>query len=286
MRVLSAEAVVLLHPERWRVVLPSFSERHAAGEEPDRRRRRWSRDHAHAHAAPIRELLLCLDGRGFFGLAGRLHACRPGTLFVIDPEVAHDDYYPATADGLIHVWLRAMGPRVFVSWFRVSRGRLTPLHKFLTVLDAREIGLFAAALSVADQDAPAAMRVARFRSLVGLVALDLARRKDEPVSEQDESSVRLHAQVVAAIRAHIETTMGKGVQLDALSHFSGYSKFHLLRMFRKEAGCTVHQYVDRIRMNAVRRLRAEGRTNGAIAEALGFSSPTSFIRWRRQSEAS
>jgi len=63
------------------------------------------------------------------------------------------------------------------------------------------------------------------------------------------------------------------VTLDFLAHFSGYSKFHLSRFFRQQAGCTVHQYIDAARQRRMRALRAEGATNQAIADELGFSDP-------------
>lgn len=277
---LPEEEAVLLHPERWQVILPSSGEHHRKGEEPDRKRRNWSL--SHAHRGPHRELLLCLGGRGYFGLAGRVHRCRPGTLFVIDPAIDHDNYYPVTADGLEHLWIRSMGPHIFASWFRISRGRLRQLYKPLSVMAERELGVLASALSETDSALSDAMRAARFRMLVGLVALHLVRCRHQSAPPGGNPAVRIQAQVVEAICAHIEATAGKGVTLDVLSEFSGYSKFHLLRLFQKQAGCTIHQYIDRIRVNAVRRLQSEGKTNGAIAEVLGFSSPTSFIRWRRQ----
>ena len=271
---------LLLHPERWKVILPTSDEQYPKGEEPDSRRRRWSL--THAHRGPHRELLLCVRGREYFGLSGKLHSCRPGTLFVIDPDVDHDNYYPATADGLEHVWIRSLGPHIFASWYRITKGRLRQLHKQTSVITERELGVFAAALSGPDDGTPAGLRAARLRLLVGLVALHLVRRKNEGARMDEKPTAQLQAQVVEAICAHIEATAGKGVTLDVLSEFSGYTKFHLLRIFQKQAGCTIHQYIDRIRVNFVRRLHAEGKTNGAIAEVLGFSSPTSFIRWRRQ----
>jgi AraC-like DNA-binding protein len=270
---------VLLHPERWQVILPATAEEHPAGLEPDPRRRRWSL--AHAHRGPQRELLLSLKGNGYFGLAGKLHPCRPGMLFVIDPGIDHDNFYPQSSDGLEHLWIRSLGPHVFTAWFRIVKGRLRQLHKHLNVFPERELGVIAGSLSGPD-DLPPVWRAARLRLLVGLVALHLVRRKNEDTPAEALPSARLQAQVVEAICAHIEATAGKGVTLDFLSDFSGYSKFHLLRMFAKQAGCTVHQYIDRTRVSCVQRLRAEGRNNSAMAETLGFSSPTSFIRWRRR----
>ncbi len=274
-----SEDDVLQHPERWQVILPASEEHHPKGGEPDGRRRRWSL--THSHRGPQREFLLSVKGSGFFGLSGRLHPCRPGMLFVIDPDVDHDNFYPESADGLEHLWIRSLGPQIFASWFRIDKGRLRPLHKHLTVIPERELGVFAASLSGPD-DTPPDLRAARMRLLVGLIALHLARRKNEPPPPEARPSSRIQAQVVEAICAHIEATAGKGVSLDFLSDFSGYSKFHLLRMFEKQVHCTIHQHIDRIRVSTVQRLRAEGQTNSAQAEALGFSSPTSFIRWRRR----
>jgi AraC-like DNA-binding protein len=270
---------VLLHPERWNVILPTTPECGARSAMPGGQRRRWSREHA--HRGPQRELLLCIKGRAFFGLHGRVHPAYPGTLFVIEPDVDHDNYYPASADALEHLWIRSLGPQVFASWYRIAQGRLHPLHKQLSVIPQYELGVLAESLSRPDPGPPD-MQAARLRLLVGLVTLHLARHRTEAVPDEPRPFDRVQSRVVDAICAHIDATAGKGVTLDFLSEFSGYSKFHLLRMFRKKTGSTVHHYVDRVREECFQRLRAEGQTNRAMAEALGFSSSPSFLRWRRQ----
>ena len=84
------------------------------------------------------------------------------------------------------------------------------------------------------------------------------------------------------IRRHIETANGKGCGLDSLARIAGYSKYHFLRLFHKHIGMTLHEYVDRCRRQAYRRLAADGLRQNAIADALGFAHPSTLTRWRKR----
>lgn len=69
-----------------------------------------------------------------------------------------------------------------------------------------------------------------------------------------------------------------------LAHFSGYSKFHLSRIFRTWIGCSIHQYIDTSRQRKMESMKTAGYSNRAIAEALGFSEASAYLRWRRGHE--
>ncbi|MCD7102237.1 helix-turn-helix domain-containing protein [Pseudoclavibacter sp. 13-3] len=57
----------------------------------------------------------------------------------------------------------------------------------------------------------------------------------------------------------------------------GLSPRTLLRQFRAEAGCTVNEYRLQARLRLGLQLLDEGRTLTEVANATGYSSPTSFV---------
>jgi len=273
---------ILLHPEQWTLIGIDDTTVPDSLPPASAARRRWSALHAHCH--PIREILFCLAGRGYFGLGNALYPCAPGTIFIVESQMPHDDFYTPQASGLEHLWIRILGDTVLLGWYRIDKGQPQPRHEWLRLVGEKELGINPSLFLSGVEQAPPAYREARFRLLVGILALTLDRMLTA-VAQQNgprPHSVTVQERVVLAIRDHIERTAGKGVTLDFLAHFSGYSKFHLHRLFRAQTGETIHRYVDRYRQERARAMRAAGMTNKSIADELGFSCATAYLRWRRQ----
>lgn len=275
---------VLLHAERWIVTCADSPAEDEA--RPPPRRRAWSREHAHINAGL--EILLAVRGEDWFGMGGAMHRCRPGRLFLIDPGVPHDAYYPETASGLEHIWLWVLSDRVFVTWLAIEGGRCARLHEPVAVLHQNRLGVSTAPFADGARGPGSRIGTARLRLLVGWIATHLAEHlADAPDSAAGRlpKSGSIQANVAAAVRRQIDDTDGRGATLETLSHFAGYSPYHLSRMFRAWSGCSIHQYVDQARRRKMEAMRAAGATNGAIAESLGFSEASAFLRWRRTKRA-
>ena len=271
---------ILLHPERWTLINAATTESRASKAAPAARRA-WSRQNAHAGAR--REILLAVGGSDWFGLNGMLHPCVPGTVFFIDPNVMHDNYYPKIPQGLEHIWLHICGTRVMVAWLLIEGGKLVRRQEHLAVLSQEQIGVWLDAFPLASEPLRTDLDRARMHLLTGLVGAYLAQHWREASLPSTRSQTEsMQAEVIDTIRRHIDSTAGREVTLDSLAHLSGYSKFHLLRLFRARIGCTIHQYVDQARARRMQTMQEAGATNSAMAIALGFSSPTAYLRWRRQ----
>jgi len=86
-------------------------------------------------------------------------------------------------------------------------------------------------------------------------------------------------EIIKSIMLSISASGGNGLKLEKLARFSGYSKFHFLREFKKYSGKSVHEYIDECRMKKVEEMLKNGHNKSEIAESLGFSSLTVFCRW-------
>jgi AraC-like DNA-binding protein len=85
-----------------------------------------------------------------------------------------------------------------------------------------------------------------------------------------------------AVHRHIHDTAGVGVTLDGLARLAGYSKFHLVRQYRRQTGLSLGAWIDRCRLERLHRLRREGRGFADIAAQLGFSGSSALSRWCRR----
>ncbi|PHM45696.1 ramA [Xenorhabdus mauleonii] len=71
----------------------------------------------------------------------------------------------------------------------------------------------------------------------------------------------------------------EGIKIETIAHKSGYSKWHLQRIFKEMKGCTLGQYVRQRRLHeAAKSLREDKLPILDIALQYGFSSQATFTR--------
>ncbi|MFS1537948.1 MAG: helix-turn-helix domain-containing protein [Candidatus Phlomobacter fragariae] len=71
----------------------------------------------------------------------------------------------------------------------------------------------------------------------------------------------------------------KGIKIDTIANKSGYSKWHLQRIFKQLKGCTLGAYVRKRRLlEAAKLLREDKFSILDIALQYGFSSQATFTR--------
>jgi AraC family transcriptional regulator len=81
------------------------------------------------------------------------------------------------------------------------------------------------------------------------------------------------AEVVDAMLAILARRFREPLSLDELGRCSGYSVFHLSRIFRERSGLTLHAWQNRLRLfTALERVAEPGTELGELAAELGYSS--------------
>lgn len=263
---------VALAPETWRLVSSALPPEMPTVR--DDAHREWMAGNSHCHAH--REVLLVLSGEPHFGLDGRVYASAPGTVFVLGAFEPHDLEWPPWTPDSDHLWMGIIGREVGGRVLSIREGLLTAQGTEHLLLHEPEVaGSSALTEGMGRRDLPALARTRLLVALAGIVTSLVERgfEVEEPLAGD------VQRRTVQAVRRYIEETAGRGVTLDGLARFSGYSKYHLLRLFQRHMGLTIHQYVDQCRLRRVRELRTEGATDARIGRELGFSSAPSFSRW-------
>jgi AraC family transcriptional regulator len=96
-----------------------------------------------------------------------------------------------------------------------------------------------------------------------------------PQEERPESHAELVEQAAVFLAAHYAEPIRR--PLDAAAAAVLCSPFHLARVFRREAGCTVHTFRERLRLAAALREIAGGADSFAdLARELGYASHSHF----------
>ncbi|HET7542613.1 MAG TPA: AraC family transcriptional regulator [Polyangiaceae bacterium] len=107
-----------------------------------------------------------------------------------------------------------------------------------------------------------------------MAVLHSAYRERGLAAKAVRQSTRLsHHETVQRTCLLLATSFAENASLAALARAVHASPFHLARLFRREAGVTIHQYRHRLRLRAALSRIADGEADlSALALELGFSS--------------
>ncbi len=261
------EIDLILHSERWRPIFGDSAEDALS----DPRHERWLRERPHEHTHP--EIMLVVSGGGHHAHGERIFACRPGSAFFFGPFDAHDAEPAPHLPNARQLWFALHGNRATARMIEVADGRWR--REWALVLPHSQDAI--AQWKLAWEPGEPEVRRLRLMAVAQLLVATLLEAGDEAARDEDQGGFQ--RAVVAAICDHIEETAGRGDDLTSLARLAGYSKYHFARLFKRETGMTVLEYIDICRLTRTREMTAAGGTYAEIAEELGFSSPQSFSRW-------
>ena len=84
-------------------------------------------------------------------------------------------------------------------------------------------------------------------------------------------------EIIKKIIDYIEDNLEQDLNLDSIAAQSGYSKFHLNRLFTAETGLTIHKYLKERRLTAAaRKLIETDHPITRIAHESGYESQQAF----------
>jgi AraC-like DNA-binding protein len=277
------DARILKKAAQWKIVAGRFPPDVPARKTVSAARRAWSAHHGHRHAH--REFLVALRGETVCTHENDFFACRPGTVFFFDIDEKHDNGYAPGAPDLRHLWITVMGNGVFLSLLTLKNGAvksLCPPQRHMASVEFGFSSLQTLLEKIATESAPPAVYRLRVCALLQWIVAEILRQTADGRTADILTRQTLQAEAIRTVCRHLEQTSGKGVTLTSLARLTGYSPYHFLRLFRQHAGCSVHEYVNRCRMNRVKQDLARHCQQKEISENLGFSCPAAFSRWYRQ----
>jgi AraC-like DNA-binding protein len=141
-------------------------------------------------------------------------------------------------------------------------------------------------LRVALRTAPLADPLPFEEQALGILdrLMESCRTADRQTVSRQTDTARAHQEHVYSARSLLARSFRERLSLDAIARRVHSSPFHLARLFRREVGITLHQYVNRLRLRAALECIADGCDDlTALALDLGFSSHSHFTQaFRRE----
>lgn len=261
------EVDVLLQPWHWTLVFGPGDHETVA----DDRHAAWLREQPHSHAHP--EMMLVVAGQGRHAHGDAICRYSPGAAFFFGPFDAHDAEPAPYLPDARQLWFALHGSRATARMIEVRDGGWRRDWALVLPVGNDAVGQWLRAI----EPGPEALRRLRLVAVAQLLAATLLECGEEAARGGDQRAFQ--QAVVSAICEHIEETAGRGDDLASLSRLAGYSRYHFARLFKRETGATVLEYIDTCRLARTREMIGAGHTYSEIAEALGFSAPQSFSRW-------
>jgi AraC-like DNA-binding protein len=220
-------------------------------------------------AYPGHDLLLCLGGRGFVRVGGKIFPVAAGQLAWIDCHAPHAHWADADAPWELF-WLRADGRQTLgcALALNVDEQPLFDLGDNKTAAAIFE-NIFALL-----RQRPLALDAALHAAMASLIALLFAARLGQPARPEPAADLKLHA-VLARMRRNVRYAW----RVEELAALAGLSVPHFFRRFRKATGTTPLDWLRRERINeAKRRLSQSKEPIRTIAEELGYGDQFYFSR--------
>lgn len=262
---------VLTDQVQWKLVGTRFPTQVEAVNNPSHLKWMKSNTHEHNH----REILFVLNGEGFCGLEGKVYPCEAGTVFFFEPFEKHDLGYENKSSNALHFWMFFFHDQITLKLLKINKDSSSGTAIWNILIPAMEFEPLIEKIAAGSKEPPELLRMRYLALAVSIVTETIHTGYSNLEVKADD----LQAIVVDTVRKHIRETAGRGIDLDTLALISGYSKFHLLRVFKERTGHTIHEYIDRSRTERVKELEGKNISKSRIAEELGFSSLSAFSRW-------
>jgi YesN/AraC family two-component response regulator len=98
-------------------------------------------------------------------------------------------------------------------------------------------------------------------------------------SELMERNSSRKPRVIERALLHIEKNYTEPLTLDEVAQVNGMSKYHFSRVFKSQTGCSFKQHLNRVRIDAAKRLMSEEEMNVSEAcYAVGYNDLSYFSR--------
>ena len=237
-----------------------------------------------------RGIKIVLDGECDMLLGSSIYHLLPGSAMLIGNGEAHQEFYPADTPPGRHLTILFMPEHLVYHPITLSGGRyrienhIGGFHHY----DPTGVkSLLAAWDKFAGHPDAAEYRIglSLLLQLRAVMLVQLSREIEAFDGYNTEKRNRLR---IGEVMEYIDSQCGRDCSIATLAKLAGSSRTNFIRNFRRYAGCSVLEYVNRQRLLRLRSLLKASYTTTQptplkeCAKELGFSSPQSFVRWRKQ----
>ncbi|MBQ6353109.1 MAG: helix-turn-helix transcriptional regulator, partial [Lentisphaeria bacterium] len=203
-----------------------------------------------------RGVVIALDGECDMLLKNRIYRIYPGCALLIGNGEEHQEYYPAGTPPVRQLCMLLLPEHLIYHLDTVTDSGYRDDHKISGFRHycPHDYAELIAAWDRAAEHPDREVYLTELSLLIQLQAVRLFRilpEIEEFDSFNSEKKNRLH---IDQVMEYIDRQCGRDCSISTLAHLAGYSRTHFIRNFRRYAGCSVLEYVNRQRILRYRSL--------------------------------
>lgn len=227
-----------------------------------------------------REILFILHGENQFMLNGLACRARPGAAFLLNKWEVHSYGYRKNDRDLLHLWIHFNDDRMYGSLTHVGcAGQYHPVGIHMNFNnDLHQLLKRRWNMLEKIPGCTSAVKNLLIKPALNIALEEFAMFQFGMIDCPQENT----SDITVFLRNYIRNTNGRDCSLENLEKLSGYSRFHLSRLFRRHCGQTIGEHINEVRLHFVEEARKRGLKQKEIAGELGFSSPAAFWHWHRK----
>lgn len=221
------------------------------------------------------EILIVISGTSPFAVNGREGATAPGDIFFFDSWMAHQMSYSPGDRKLWHLWIHFGRGKLFATDCRIgadSSLRQCIFYEFPPDV----VPVLLRRWRSASMAKSAEERNSWYRSIIRLL-VDESRHLDMVVYR-----TRTGEDIISQLSDYIAVNYGRNSSMAELEKFTGYNRYHLMKLFKRKYDITIGEYINQIRRGFVAKAKSHGLSQKEISVQLGFASPASFWLWQHR----
>ena len=237
-----------------------------------------------------REILIFLAGECERMLGDSVYALTPGTALLIDADEAHQGLYTADTPPGRYFWT-IFRPEHMVYHLTSHTANGIRAVNGITNYHHCDPHWQKMLLEAWDRNKTNGATVENLTELTLFLQLHAARLVQiygEALAYDGYNPDKRNRMRIERIMSYIDSQCGKECSIAKLAKLAGFSRTSFIRNFRRHAGCSVLEYVNRQRILRYQSLLKPSYVSQQptplkeCAKELGFSSPQAFARWRKQ----
>ena len=226
------------------------------------------------------KLLLLVSGKGNYMIEGHRYALQPGDVVFVGSRSVHQ---PEMESGTVYERIIIYISPDFLEKASVGDCNLEELfsgeHSHVLRLkenDRRRVYTMAASL---EKEMSGEAYGRELLSNVALLRLlvELGRNMRQKDAQKPEPMLPKNPRVLEMMR-YIDLHLTEDLDIDALAETFYISKYHMMRLFHRETGTTIHAYLSQRRLLHARDLISKGMRATEACYQSGFRSYSSFTR--------
>ncbi len=110
------------------------------------------------------------------------------------------------------------------------------------------------------------------------VFITIAQNRENAFEKEEEEELSHSSSRIRALMQYVDVNYSEEISTEAAAGFTGFSKYHFIRLFKLQTGYTFHDYLTLKRIHAAASLLKSNAAITDIAFQCGFNTLPSFCR--------